>query len=166
MIDGTITSSTTFQKLTINGQTDGLPVGVDPVDVKMITASYRTLAIVTCSGSVYVLAQDAAVRGVNGGGTATAWSQVTTTSSGNPVISNIVACRVSYNTAFALGSDGSLWTWGTRTYLADGSVIASRTRATPMTSPTYNSGASAKMISITAPGATPTPFLFCVIFRQ
>jgi len=28
VIDGTITSSTTFQKLTINGQTDGLPVGV------------------------------------------------------------------------------------------------------------------------------------------
>ena len=74
----------------------------------MITASYRTLAIVTCSGSVYVLAQDAAVRGVNGGRHCNCLvSGNFTTSSGNPVISNIVACRVSYNTAFALGSDGS-----------------------------------------------------------
>ncbi|MBL0084867.1 MAG: DUF11 domain-containing protein [Saprospiraceae bacterium] len=157
VLSGTITSSTTFQKLTINGEADGLPVGVDPTDVKMITASYRTLAIVTCSGSVYVLAQDAAVRGVNGGGSATAWSQVTTTASGNPTISGIVACRVSYNTAFALGSDGSLYTWGTQTYLGEGSAIASRTRATPMSLPAFNSGASVKMISITAPGNTPAP---------
>ncbi|HRD07907.1 MAG TPA: hypothetical protein PK037_10090, partial [Saprospiraceae bacterium] len=154
VLDATITSSTTFQKLTINGQTDGLPVGVDPVDVKMITATNGALAIVTCSGSVYVISQFSEVRGVGGGGTSTAWSQVTTSTAGNPVISGIVACRLSYDLAYALGSDGSIWTWGFNTYLGNGTASATRTRATQMTLPTFNSGHSAKMISLTSSGGT------------
>ncbi|HNJ64096.1 MAG TPA: hypothetical protein PLK16_12290, partial [Saprospiraceae bacterium] len=145
-----ITSSTTFQKLTINGQADGLPVGVDPIDVKMITASANSLAIVTCSGNVYVLSQLAEIRGVGGGGSTTAWSQVTTSATGNPNLTGIVACRISYNVAYALGSDGSIWTWGAATYLGNGTPMASRNRATPMTLPTFNAGQSAKMISITS----------------
>ena len=47
-----ITSSTVFQKLTIDGNSQGLPSGVQPKDVKMIFTTFQTMALVTCSGDV------------------------------------------------------------------------------------------------------------------
>ncbi|MBK8698883.1 MAG: DUF11 domain-containing protein [Saprospiraceae bacterium] len=151
VVANSLTTSTTFDDFAVNGQADGLPAGINSEDVKMITATYQTLAIVTCSGSVYVLSQQADLRGNGATGNSTTWYQVTTSASGNPALSGIVACRVSNGVAMALGSDGSIWTWGTRTYLGNGTAIAARNRATQMTLPAYNSGASAKMISLTAP---------------
>jgi hypothetical protein len=55
LISTTLTTSTAFQKLTVNSKADGLPTGVTPADVKMLFGSYSMLAIVTCSGDVYTL---------------------------------------------------------------------------------------------------------------
>lgn len=51
---GFIVPDTNFQKLTIGGNANGLPTGVTPADVKMIFATYQTLALTTCSGDVWV----------------------------------------------------------------------------------------------------------------
>src|SRR5574343_25280 len=155
VLHANITSSSTFQKLTINGQTDGLPVGVDPLDVKMMFSTSTTLAIVTCTGSVYVIAQDGEVTGTGvntlTAGQAVQWYQVTEATAGNPVISNVIQVRGSRNTLFALKSDGTLWTWGSETYLGETSAQASRNRATQMTLPTAN---PIKMIGVTRNSAS------------
>ena len=145
------TTSSTFQKLTINGQTDGLPIGVDPLDVKMIFTTHLNLVIVTCSGSVYVLTQQGENAGRNLTGTLTSaaslqWYQVQEVTAGNPAISNVIAVRGNRNTLFALKSDGTLWTWGLETYLGNGTASATRTRATQMTLPSAN---PIKMIGVT-----------------
>ena len=63
VLDESITSSAAFQKLTIDGNTNGLPAGVSPGDVKMLFATYKTLAITTCSGDVWVISQSLNMRG-------------------------------------------------------------------------------------------------------
>ena len=40
-----ITTSNTFQKVTINGKTDGLPIGITPLDVKMMFVTTGTIMI-------------------------------------------------------------------------------------------------------------------------
>jgi large repetitive protein len=104
VIDPTITTSATFQKLTIGGNANGLPTGVVPADVKMMFATNGFLAITTCSGNVWVLSKTANERGNGGGGSSTAWSQVTTSAVGNPALTNVVACRGSYGNLMALTS--------------------------------------------------------------
>ncbi len=152
-----ITSSTAFQKLTINGQTDGLPAGVNPTDVKMMFATYHTLAIVTCSGAVYVITCGRAentgtgITGAISAANAVKWFQVTEATAGNPNISNVIQIRGTENTLFALKSDGTLWTWGQETYLGNGSLQAAISRATLMTSPPNAN--PIKMIGATSEGA-------------
>ncbi len=151
VIDATITSSTAFQKITINTQTDGLPAGVDPLDVKMMFTTNQTLAITTCSGDVYVLTMIAANGGVGATASSTVWHRVTEATAGNPFLTNVVAVRGQQGTLFALKSDGTLWTWGAETFLGDGSDQASRNRATQVTVP---SGNPIKMIGVTRNDAT------------
>jgi large repetitive protein len=151
ILHNNITSSSVFQKLTINSETDGLPAGVDPLDVKMIFTTDRTMAIVTCSGAVYVITQlgENAGRNLTGtlsGAAASQWYRVQESTAGNPDLSNVISVRGNRNTLFALKSDGTLWTWGAETYLGDNTPAASRTRATPMTLP---SGNPIKMIGVT-----------------
>jgi len=151
MLDNAITSSTTFQKLTINGETDGLPAGINPTDIKMIFTSNQLLAILTNSGNVYVISQTADVRGIGGGGSNMQWYQVTTSASGFPAISNITAIRGNgRGSMMALSSTGVLYTWGASTFLGDNSAAAARNRATPMTLPAGVSGSDIKMIGMTA----------------
>lgn len=153
VIESSITTSNVFQKISINGQADGLPAGIDPVDVKMITATRNTLAIVTCSGAVYVLSQLADMRGNGATGNSTTWYQVTTTAAGNPALANVVAVRLAEETAFALTSANTLHTWGTST-LVSGSAYAVRNRAAGVSNP--NTGKTIKMIGLTATGAITT----------
>lgn len=139
-----VTSGTVFQKLNINGQTNGLPSGVVPADVKMMFITSRTLVIVTCSGDVWVMAQ-ARRENVGGGFTGTPtsaqaliWYQVTESTAGNPYLSDVIAVRGATNALFALKSDGTLWTWGSQTYLGDGTGQSARSRATQMILPSAN----------------------------
>ncbi|MBP7478040.1 MAG: hypothetical protein KA797_05905, partial [Chitinophagales bacterium] len=55
VINASLTSSKVFQKLIVNGKSDGLPSGVFPADVKMMFASGGALAITTYAGLVYTL---------------------------------------------------------------------------------------------------------------
>ncbi|HMR89322.1 MAG TPA: hypothetical protein PKD51_14270, partial [Saprospiraceae bacterium] len=147
VLSTTIKSTNTFSKLTINGETDGLPIGIDPVDVKMLQATYQTLVLTTCSGSVYVLSQAGNARGNGNTGDSNTWYQVTTSDAGNPPLTNIVAARAIHNTVYALASDNTIWTWGNGSYLGDTNASAIRTRATIMTHP--NTSETIKMIGIT-----------------
>nr|WP_315175613.1 gliding motility-associated C-terminal domain-containing protein [uncultured Flavobacterium sp.] len=148
-----VTSSTTFQKLTINGQTNGLPSGVNPTDVKMLFVTSKTLVITTCGGDVWVITHQGENTGTGLSGTlsntdAVKWYRVTDTSS-NP-LTGVIAVRGAKNSLFALKSDGTLWTWGTETFLADNTAQATRNRATQMTLPSAN---PIKMIGATRNGA-------------
>jgi hypothetical protein len=138
-----ITSSSTFQKLTIGGNTQGLPTGVTPTDVKMLFVTNETIALTTCSGNVYVLTLNGAnagrgFTGILSAANAVQWYQVTTSAAGNPALSNVIAVRGSKHTLFALTSTGQLFTWGSETYLGNNTAIAERTRATLMTLPSAN----------------------------
>ena len=57
VIHADLTTSTAFQKITVAGNTQGLPVGVSPTDVKMLFVTFRTIALTTCDGRVFVLTQ-------------------------------------------------------------------------------------------------------------
>ncbi|SFO36169.1 hypothetical protein SAMN05421741_1435 [Paenimyroides ummariense] len=156
LISTDITSSTTFQKVSIgtygvNGGTpkaDGLPDGVAPADVKMLFGSYRTLALTTCTGEAWVLAQSNSFYGDNTPDNTTndqLWHRVhidaTTT------LNNVVAIRGNGDHALmALTDAGEVYTWGQNTFLGNGTAQAARPFATKMTLP---AGATPKMIGAT-----------------
>ncbi|MFH7018275.1 Ig-like domain-containing protein, partial [Flavobacterium sp. FlaQc-47] len=151
ILDGTITSSAAFQKLTIGGNSTGLPAGITPGDVKMMFTTSKTLAITTCSGEVWVISQTPTVRGngttANGGtSNATTWYRVTTSAAGNPFLTDVVACRGNVDGLMALKSDGTVYVWGTSVLLGNNTAIATQTRATQMTIP---AGKTVKMIGST-----------------
>lgn len=157
LVDASIKTATTFGKISVNGKTDGLPAGVVPTDVKMMFGSYRTLAIVTCTGAAWVLSFNG---NKNGDGSAqvttnNVWHRVKTANTGNPDLANVVAVRGTPNALFALTSTGRLYTWGTGTYI-NGSAAANRTYATEVTGP---SGVTPKMIGMTQNGTLQTYYL-------
>ncbi|MFZ1703465.1 MAG: hypothetical protein WAT79_03915, partial [Saprospiraceae bacterium] len=159
ILHSSITSSSVFQKLTINGETDGLPVGVDPLDVKMLFSTHGSLALVTCSGDVYVITQFYHNTGAGHTTTLTVpqqteWHQVREATGGNPFLTNVIVVRGNRNTLFALKSDGTLWTWGAETYLGNNTAHASRNYATAMTLP---SGNAIKMIGATRDNGNSRP---------
>ena len=133
VLDTSLTTSSTFQKITVNGKADGLPLGVSAIDVKMMFASAGILMITTCNGSVYTLSRFDDMRGDGGVGNSTQWSRVMQ----NPTtpLTNVIVARGASQTGFALKSDGTLWTWGTNTYLGNGTASANRNYATLMTLP-------------------------------
>ncbi|HLV42649.1 MAG TPA: hypothetical protein VKY37_10240 [Brumimicrobium sp.] len=129
----------------------GLPMGVAPEDVKMMFGSYGTLVIVTCDGKAYVLSF---TGGKNGNGFLTnnnpqTWTRVLTAE--NTPLENVVAVRGTRSALVALTSDGKLYTWGSDTYLGDGSSSSSRGYATEMTLP---AGVVPKMIGMTQAGVS------------
>ena len=136
VLDNSITSSSVFQKLTINGNSNGLPTGMVPADVKMMFVTFQTIAITTCSGDVWVLSQNANMRGNGATGSNTVWSRVTTTAAGNPFLTNVVATRGSAGALMALCSDGTVYTWGNNVYLGNNTAnIGTQNRVRQMTLP-------------------------------
>jgi alpha-tubulin suppressor-like RCC1 family protein len=150
LVSTTVKNTRTFQKVTIDGQTNGLPLGVTPSDVKMLFGSYKTLAITTCYGDVWMLSDEGSKYG-NGLSESLAnsakWHKVKTNSS--TFIGDIVATRGFQKAMFALKGNGTLWTWGERTYLGDGTNNAARPYATQMTLPPMATGVTPKMIGMT-----------------
>ncbi|ENA1794891.1 hypothetical protein ABF176_001719, partial [Flavobacterium psychrophilum] len=146
VLDASITSSTAFQKITIAGNTNGLPAGVTPATVKMMFATYKTLALTTCDGDVWVLSQYGNVRGNGNTGNAITWYKAidkTSLGAGN----TIVACRGSDGNLIALTSDGKIYVWGENVYLGNNTAKAARSAATLMYFP---AGVTPKMIGSTA----------------
>jgi gliding motility-associated-like protein len=145
VVDNQITTSQVFNRITVGGETDGLPAGVNADQIKMLFATTGTLIITTCLGEVFVLSQNANVRGNGGIGSSIQWSKVMIDDI-NP-LTNIIVARGNSFTGFALKSDGTLWTWGNFTSLGDGTAALSRSFATQMTLPSGIPGI--KMIQAT-----------------
>lgn len=136
VLSSLITSTEPFAKLTIGGETDGLPAGLSATDVKMLFATYKAVVITTCSGEVWVLSENDGMRGNGGIGSENTWSKVTTSEAGNPDLTGVVAARGSATGLIALRNDNTLWTWGKHVYLGNGSAPSSSIkRATKMVSP-------------------------------
>ncbi|MFC4688560.1 hypothetical protein ACFO4P_16580, partial [Epilithonimonas pallida] len=156
LVSKSIKNTTAFGKITVNGKADGLPPGVTPQQVKMMFGSGGTLAIVTCGGEAWVLSF---LGSKNGDGTAqdatnnVIWHRVKTSAAGNPTLDNVVAMRGNPYGLFALTSDSKLYTWGTGTYLGDGSAATNRTYATEVSVP---AGVTPKMIGMTSRTLTST----------
>lgn len=127
-----------FDRVTIGGQSTGLPAGVNPTDVKMMFGSFGTLAITTCSGEAYVLSFDGNKNGDGSvQGTSTndsVWHRVMTGPS--TPLENVVAVRGDRSALMALTSTGKVYTWGERVILNDGTTnVYSKDYATEMVLP-------------------------------
>lgn len=134
----------------------GLPLGLEPSDVKMLFAVYRTLVLLSKSGDVYVLGYmsgaldgNGAAQGATGANT---WQRVKVNAS--TYLSGVKAVRgqsssSSYNAFVAETNDGKLYTWGNSTFLGDGSVAAYRPYATEMNLPADVKTKGIKMIGVT-----------------
>ncbi|MBK6365669.1 MAG: hypothetical protein IPF52_20205 [Saprospiraceae bacterium] len=117
----------------------------------MLFTTHASMALVTCSGDVYVITQN--FNNTGNGHTAalsvadmTKWHRVKEVTAGNPFLTNVIAVRGNRNTLFALKSDGTLWTWGAETYLGNNTAHSARNFATSMQLPSAN---PIKMIGVT-----------------
>lgn len=148
IIHGDLTTTTAFTKLTAIG----LPDGISASQVKMIFATYHTLAIVTCDGAGYVLTSE--FPSMRGDGTTTdgtgstnlkTWARVKTSSNTN--LGGIVAIRGNYKTLMALTSSNEVYTWGEKTLLGteNSATQSQQAYATKMTLPSTN---TVKMIGV------------------
>lgn len=128
---------------------DGLPSGVVPTDVKMLFGTRQGMALVTCIGEAWVLSTIAQLYGDGAAGSDAnhkVWHRVHASGSNPEPLGNVVAVRGAYRNFIALTASGELYTWGTNTYLGDGTNHASRSYATQMTKP---AGVTPKMIGMT-----------------
>ncbi|MGE9314272.1 hypothetical protein ACLOAU_21635 [Niabella sp. CJ426] len=152
VISTTIKSTSQLERITVNGNATGLPTGVTPTQVKMMFASDLTLAILTCDGHVYVLANYTTNGQPRGDGSAAdpnTWAHVQESTAGNPYLTDVVALRGHSVRLMALKRDGTLWTWGQSVYLGGGgTTISQPNRATPMALPPEGSSLI-KMIGMT-----------------
>ena len=145
VLSSSVKNTSAFSKLTIGGKADGLPAGVSPSDVKSLTATYRSLALLTCNGDAYMLTIRSSNAGIGSSSASSSqWHRVTKTD-GSP-LTDIIQLRVQYDAVFALDSNGDLWTWGAMTYLGNGTARANKTRATKMALP---KAGTIKMIGLT-----------------
>ena len=137
-----------FQRLVVNNKMDGLPTGVSPLDVKMLFLTQGSITITTCMGEVYILSDqtnllkrgDGGISGINN-----VWAKVMVNAT--TPLSNIIVARGNSNIAFALKSDGSLWTWGHKCMLGNGTDTFNSNYAVQMVLPTSD---GIKMIQATS----------------
>jgi gliding motility-associated-like protein len=134
----------------------GLPAGLEPQDVKMLFAVYRTLVLLSKSGDVYVLGYMSGALDGNGAAQGTtgmnSWQRVkldpTTYLTG---VKNVrgQSASANYNAFVAETNDGKMYTWGASTFLGDGTGAAYRSFATEMTLPAEVKTKGIKMIGVT-----------------
>lgn len=144
-----VNANNSFQKMTVDGKADGLPVGVIPSDVKMLFGTYRTLVVVTCTGDAWVLSSTGAKNGDGStDNNGTKWTRVKKDATTN--LTGVVAVRGINNGLVALTSNGELYTWGTGVYLGDGNAAVNSSYAKKMIVP---AGVQPKMIGMTVANA-------------
>ena len=157
-IPNAVTSSTTFQKITVNGKTDGLPIGVAPSDVVSLVAINKNLIVRTLAGNAYILSCNTSgvtTANLYGDGSTSInnnWHQVKINAT--TVLSNIIALRgqVASDTKGAFvaltysASGYKAYTWGMSAYKGDNTNASALGYATEMTLP---SGVTPRMIAIT-----------------
>ena len=134
----------------------GLPIGLEPSDVKMLFAMYRTLILLSKSGDVYVLGYiSGALDGIGalqGTAGSNVWQRVkidaTTYLTGVKAVRGQVG-NTNINALIAETNDGKVYTWGRTTFLGDGSGVAYRSYATEMTLPNDVKTKGIRMIGLT-----------------
>ena len=134
----------------------GLPMGLEPQDVKMLFAVYRTLVLLSKSGDVYVLGYlsgaidgNGAVQGTTG---MNSWQRVKLNATTYLTdVKNVrgQSASANYNAFVAETNDGKMYTWGASTFLGDGTGAAYRSYATEMTLPADVKTKGIKMIGVT-----------------
>lgn len=117
VISQSLTSNAVFKKITVAGKSDGLPPNVLPQHVKIMTATYHALAIVTDSGHVWVMGYTTELYGDASTGL-NSWHRVRTSAANFPVLSGIVQFRMSSRAAFAVDSSNNWYTWGEECMMA------------------------------------------------
>ncbi|MBD2752970.1 hypothetical protein [Spirosoma validum] len=128
-----------------------LPTGVVATDVKIMTATFGALAILTNSGNVYVMGAKGTLYGDGTSSSNTAWHHVTTTATGNPFLTGVTQLRISPRGTLAITSDNNWYTWGDAIRLGTGGATSS-TRATLMTTKpaAFASASDIKMIDVSS----------------
>lgn len=148
IFDITIKNNTAFGKIVVKGKLDGLPDGVSPADVKMMFATTGALGIVTCDGSVYVLAKDyASMTGNPDPFYVDRWFQVK--KDDNNFLTNVIALRGTPRALMALTTNNEVYTWGENTLLGNETKykVLTRNYATLMSLP---AASQIKMIGATS----------------
>jgi alpha-tubulin suppressor-like RCC1 family protein len=117
-----------------------LPSGLVASDISFIRSSRGGLAIVTTSGNVWVRAgaNSACSPNVYGDGSSaldiagsTLWHKVNTAVA--TPLSNVIELSFGGTAAMAITSTGSVYVWGDKTYLGNGTAAANRSFASLMT---------------------------------
>ncbi|MHA8083507.1 invasin domain 3-containing protein [Aquirufa sp. A-Brett2-15D] len=134
----------------------GLPIGLEPSDVKMLFAMYRTLVLLSKSGDVYVLGYISGaldgIGAVQGTAGTNVWQRVkinaTTYLTGVKAVRGQVG-NTNINALIAETNDGKVYTWGKTTFLGDGSGVTYRSYATEMTLPDDVKTKGIRMIGLT-----------------
>ena len=134
----------------------GLPMGLEPQDVKMLFAVYRTLVLLSKSGDVYVLGYLSGAIDGNGAAQGTtgmnSWQRVKLNATTYLTdVKNVrgQSASANYNAFVAETNDGKMYTWGASTFLGDGTGAAYRSYATEMTLPADVKTKGIKMIGVT-----------------
>lgn len=151
VISNMITANYEFRKIAVEGKADGLPPGVRPGNVKIMTATFGGLAIVTDSGEVWTLGRDRYLFG-DDSPDPDKWHQVVSSVSPYPKLKNIVQLRISPRAVIAVDSSNIWYTWGYKTFTGSGGPTV-RSRATIMEKPLDYSGGLPKMIGVTSRGS-------------
>ncbi len=149
VIGAALTTNSTFQKITVAGKSDGLPPNVLPKHVKIMTATFHSLAIVTDSGHVWVLGTVKELYGDGSATTSNTWHRVRTSVATFPILKGVVQFRMSINAVFAVDSSNNWYAWGVKAY--NGTTASSAySRATLMTKPSGFPAELPKMIGVTS----------------
>ncbi len=129
-------------------QTIPLPKNIRATNVKSLFATSEALAMLTCDGSVFVMAQNENMRGQSSLTSFNSWTQVKSAEGVKAKnLSDIVAMRGCAAGFIALDANGQLWTWGRSIYLGDNTPSVPRSFATKMTLPSVTG--TIKMIGAT-----------------
>jgi len=135
ILPDTVTSGTAMQEF-------ALPSGVSISDIADIKSGVGIFGIRTISGELWLIGSgkrtvdgsaqyDSNIYGDGSTSVDDQWHLVKD-SDGN-TLTGVVDFELSAPAAVALTSDGSLYTWGEKTYLGDGSAVSARSTATKMT---------------------------------
>src|SRR5690606_2262501 len=111
VIPNSLTTSRIFQKITVANKSDGLPPGVQPMDIKIMTATLRTLGIVTKTGEVWMIGGSIFMYGDGSSFTNSHWHQVQSATVPYLPLTKISQFRISTSMAFAVDSNNIMYTW-------------------------------------------------------
>jgi|GEM_PF-3545421 len=126
----------------------GLPQGVNPNEISLMTASSQNLVLLTKMGDVWALGN---THGAYGDGTSYAdvqWHKANTST-------QIAFLRTIQGHIFAVDVNGDFYTWGESTFLGNGSSATARYTPTIMTNP-LPSDVQMVQIALTGKPTAPT----------